>query len=502
MRLSSIRARVLVLGIIAASIVVSASLALTYLVVVNGVNDVATRETARLAARATEEVSRASSMATTSARQKGLTRQAATAEMQRAFLKEAGDRFSAANRFSEAHFALWDKADVLQYSSDSRALVKDAAGRTRAIRQGRSVPAHFGGHHIALDLVLPPDMGAYVVHVPIVEPDGKSRVLDVVYEAEDEKKAMILIRPLMLAMSITAVAITVLIMLSSTNWVLRLVDELRIAADSVDAGRLNVTLPEHGDNEVGDLARSLNALIGRLKQRAEMQTRFVADASHELATPVAGIRGYLGILRGWGKDDLEVREEALEAIDRESRRMVRLTGQMLALIRSESELEVPQAHFDVNALSRRVLADTATRYSDKRLEFVGPDDAELIVVGDADRVEDVLAILVDNAAKYTPARGKVWVGTSRRKGDVLIEVGDTGEGIPTADLDSIFERFYRSDASRAKATGGFGLGLAIARGIVEAIGGTISVKSVVGEGTRFTVRLSRNGRARGDETAA
>ncbi|MDZ4063064.1 MAG: HAMP domain-containing sensor histidine kinase, partial [Coriobacteriia bacterium] len=271
----------------------------------------------------------------------------------------------------------------------------------------------------------------------------------------------------------------------------RLVDNLRRAADAIDAGNLDLRLPDQGEHEIGDLARSINGLIERLRLRAEAQTRFVADASHELATPVAGIRGYTNILRAWGGEDPEVREEAISAIDRESRRMARLCSDLLALVRSDRAMQFKNVRFDVSSRCRQVLAAAATRYIDKGLEFVGPDEGQLMMVGDPDRVEDVVSILVDNAAKYTSPGGSVTVSVRRRREVVLIEVSDTGIGIPERDIPNIFDRFYRSDASRSKETGGFGLGLPIAKSIVDAIDGTIEVKSAGGVGSTFTVRLPR-----------
>ncbi|MDO8987780.1 MAG: HAMP domain-containing sensor histidine kinase, partial [Coriobacteriia bacterium] len=221
------------------------------------------------------------------------------------------------------------------------------------------------------------------------------------------------------------------------------------------------------------------------------QTRFVADASHELATPVAGIRGYTNILRAWGGDDPEVREEAINAIDRESRRMARLCSDLLALVRNERGIEFRNVRFDVNARCREVLAAAATRYIAKGLTFTGPEVGQIVMMGDPDRIEDAISILVDNAAKYTPDAGRVALRTRRRRDTIIIEVEDTGVGIPVDDLESIFDRFYRSDASRSKETGGFGLGLPIAKTIVDGAGGTIDVHSELGAGTRFTLRLPR-----------
>ena len=253
-------------------------------------------------------------------------------------------------------------------------------------------------------------------------------------------------------------------------------------------------LPAEGDHEIGELGRSLNALLDRLQRRAEGQARFVADASHELATPVAGIRGYTNILRAWGRDDPEVRDEAITAIDRESRRMARLCSDLLALVRDEREMVFNEERFDVNVRCREVLAAAATRYIDKGLEFQGPGEGQLVIFSDPDRIEDVVSILVDNAAKYTLDGGTVSVSTRRKRDNVMIAVSDTGIGIPEEDLPSIFERFYRSDASRSKATGGFGLGLPIAKSIVDAAGGSISIESVHGEGSTFTVTLPRTRR--------
>ncbi|MBA4370468.1 MAG: hypothetical protein C0418_02685, partial [Coriobacteriaceae bacterium] len=327
---------------------------------------------------------------------------------------------------------------------------------------------------------------------PVELPDGSAGVLDVVYLPLREEALIDSVRVEMLSLGAVSTSIMVLVMQLGVWYVLRLVDQLRHAADAIEAGELDVQLPVPGNHEIAELARSVNSLIGRLRRRAEAQTRFIADASHELATPVAGIRGYVNILRVWGAEDADLRDEALRAIDRESRRMARLCSDMLSLIRTDREIELKHLRFDINARCREVLADAATRYIDKQLEFVGPEEGQLTLVGDPERIEEVISILVDNAAKYTPSGGDVSVTTRRRRDQVVIEVADTGPGIPEADLPNIFDRFYRSDSSRSKETGGFGLGLAIAKRIVRASGGTIDVHSVEGVGATFTIRLPRS----------
>ncbi|HSK48103.1 MAG TPA: HAMP domain-containing sensor histidine kinase, partial [Coriobacteriia bacterium] len=283
-------------------------------------------------------------------------------------------------------------------------------------------------------------------------------------------------------------------MQTSMAWVLNLVDDLRKAADSIDAGRLDERLPGESENEIGELARSINRLIERLQRRSEAQGRFVADASHELATPVAGIRGYTSILRAWGGEDEKVREEAIDAIDRESRRMARLSSDLLNLLHADQGLVLKSERLDLNVLVRERLATTASRYLDKDIEFIGPDEESLVMVGDADRIEDVLSILLDNAGKYTPQHGQVVVTTARRRDTVVITVSDSGEGITEEDVPHVFDRFFRSDKARAEGESGFGLGLAIAKTIIDNMGGDIRVDSVLGQGTMFTIELPR-GRA-------
>lgn len=295
----------------------------------------------------------------------------------------------------------------------------------------------------------------------------------------------------MAILALSAMAVMVVLMQTSMAWVLNLVDDLRKAADSIDAGRLDERLPDDAQNEIGELARSINRLIERLQRRADAQSRFVADASHELATPVAGIRGYTSILRAWGGEDPKVREEAIDAIDRESQRMARLSGDLLNLLHADQGLRLKSERFDLNVLVRERLAVTASKYLDKDIEFIGPEEDTLVMVGDADRVEDVLSILLDNAGKYTPSEGAVVVTTAKRRDTVTITVSDSGEGIPEADLPRLFDRFFRSDKARAAGEAGFGLGLAIAKSIVDSMGGTIAVESIVGQGTMFIFELPR-----------
>ena len=491
MRRSSLRATLLAISVLFAVLVVGGISLTTYVIVSDGMQVVAVDTTRRLSSAADVVITDVVASSERAALGRGLTGGAASDEAV-ASLKTAIPEALSRAGMSEAQFALFDENFQLIWESpgftDS---AEQRSARESALAAG--LPKRIIGQQgdMLSGLFTRARLGTTVIHTPVRLPNGKSGVLDVAHTPTSEERVIDSIRRPMAVLAVTAMLIMVLLMQTSMVWVLGLVDNLRKAADSIDAGRLDERLPITGNSEIADLADSLNRLIERLQRRADAQSRFVADASHELATPVAGIRGYTSILRAWGADDPKVRDEAVDAIDRESRRMARLTADLLNLLHADQGLVLRSERFDLNALVRERIAATASRWIDKDVDFEGPEEDSLIMVGDPDRVEDVIAILLDNASKYTPALGHVSVATRRKRDNIVIEVRDTGQGIPAEDLPRIFDRFFRSEASRAAGEGGFGLGLAILKSIVESMGGDIRVASAVGEGTAFTVRLPK-----------
>ncbi len=488
---SSLRAWLLLVSVLFAGLVVGGVALTTYVVVSDGMSVVAHDATLRIANDASEVAKSHATVAKLQAAERGLQGDALEREAEREFLRIIPEIFRGTG-LSEGEFAFYDESLEPYWFSDERAVISGLADRhAEALELRQPVESTVNRGGILAGLFGPASLGVMVVHVPVEFPNAKRGVLDVTYFPEQEEAVIDAIRLPMATLAISAMFIMVVMMQTSMAWVLKLVDDLRLAADAVDADQLDVNLPVQGEHEIGALARSINELVGRLKRRADAQTRFIADASHELATPVAGIRGYTNILREWGRDDPDVRDEAINAIDRESRRMARLTGDLLSLVRSERTLEYRPVKFDLNSRCREVLAAAATRFMHKELNFTGPGEGQLIANGDPDRLEDAISILVDNACKYTPIGGSVTLSTKRRRDAVIIEVSDTGVGIPAKDVPNIFDRFYRSDVSRSKTTGGFGLGLSIAKSILDAAGAEIEVHSVVGEGTTFVIRIPR-----------
>jgi two-component system phosphate regulon sensor histidine kinase PhoR len=231
--------------------------------------------------------------------------------------------------------------------------------------------------------------------------------------------------------------------------------------------------------------------VTELRRVEAIRRDFVANASHELKTPLTSIRGYAERLSDMSLPDAAV--PAVDAIVANAKRLGTLVEDLLELSRIESG-SVPSRPepVDVAELIRRLLRDLEPRLRSGKL------DVELRAEGDprawADRsaVEQVLANLLDNAVKYTPAGGRVQVALRAGVGQRLhVSVSDTGIGIPRKDLPRIFERFYRVDPSRSRALGGTGLGLAIVKHLVQAMGGQLGVESQPGQGSRFWVELPR-----------
>lgn len=494
MRFSSIRARVAIVSTTFALALVGTVAIGTYVLVANGMRSAAMETADRLAGAAERAIASTVRTAEAAAHHDGLT-DAEVADAVAEMITAAPPTPFAEGLAYEGSFSLHvadDPGDALRrvWSTGGDA-GSDPDLRAEALAAGEARRYRPGPQPLITGMFVKADLGEYVTYVPVKIPGVSSAVLDVSYSPRAQEAILDATRVPMYSLGAIALLGSLLIAAGATRWAMSLIEDLKRTADSVDVGMLDIRLPEEGDNEVADLARSLNRLIDDLQRRNEAQARFIADASHELATPVAGIRGYVNILRAWGAEDVALRDEAVGAIDRESRRMARLCSDLLSLIRSEEQVEYRQTRYDVNAVCREVLANAATRYLDKSQEYTGPGEGALWLHGDPDRIEEALGILVDNACKYTPGGGHVSLTTRRSRDRVIIEVADSGVGIPEQDIPNVFERFYRSDLSRSQETGGFGLGLAIAKHIIDVSGGEISVRSVVGKGTVFEVALPR-----------
>lgn len=240
------------------------------------------------------------------------------------------------------------------------------------------------------------------------------------------------------------------------------------------------------DEEVGRLVQMINNMLERLEQLLSTQKRFLSDVSHELRTPLTVIKGEVGLLRKMDRLD----EESLSSIESEVDRLSRLVGDLLLLGQAESgKIALNVVPVDLDSLLMDVHQQTE-RLVRPRVAIKIADIEPVRVLGDPDRLKQVLINLLSNAVQHTPTGGSVTLSLRQANARAQIVVSDTGNGIPAEDLPHIFERFYRSEKSRKrKPGGGFGLGLSICYWIVRAHGGAIDVQSQEGTGTTFTVWL-------------
>ncbi len=262
----------------------------------------------------------------------------------------------------------------------------------------------------------------------------------------------------------------------------------RVATQITQADDLSRRIPLSGSprNEVGQLIASFNDTLERLEKLFSSQRRFLADVSHELRTPLTVIKGEVGLMRLTG----EVEEESLRNIEREVDRLTRLVGDLLLLAQAETgQLPLSTGPVELDTLLLEVIQQMRT-LAGERVSIQIDEIDQVPMIGDQDRLKQVIVNLVANAIQYMPGGGQVKIALRKDDRHAVLTVADTGPGIPAADLPHIFERFYRAERSRKRnESSGFGLGLSIASWIVRRHGGAIEVESQEGSGTTFTVRL-------------
>lgn len=296
-------------------------------------------------------------------------------------------------------------------------------------------------------------------------------------------------RLLLLGLGIMGVVAALVAIGAVAGRVLRPIDWMTQTARRIAASRdflHRIEEPPHHD-ELGRLAVTFNEMLASLDDAYRAQQRFIADASHELRAPLTAIQGNLELIRRHPTMTPEDREEALAEADREASRLGRLVADLLALARADAGIAIKRQPVDLDAVALDAFS-TARQLARGHTLTIEPFDP-VRVTGDTDRLKQLTLILLDNALKYTPATGSVTLGLQPIDNSAELIVTDTGVGIPAADLPHVFERFYRADPARSRDPGGTGLGLPIAKWIVEQHGGTIAIASTAGVGTTVTVRL-------------
>ena len=271
--------------------------------------------------------------------------------------------------------------------------------------------------------------------------------------------------------------------------VLRPVERITKTAQKIEGSDLSQRIDVKTDDELGRLAVTLNEMIGRLEESFSRQRQFTADASHELRTPLAIMQAEatLALSKERAPDDYR---KALETISQESDYMSSVIGKLLILARSDAGKE--QLNFedvDLKELIIGLAANIEAFAQDKGIKFTVDTKDDVNVSGDKVKLRQLFTNILENAVRYTPADGKISISLLEKESNAVVSISDTGIGIPPEHLPHIFERFYRVDKARARADGGVGLGLAIAKIIAESHKGKIQVESEVGKGTTFIVSI-------------
>lgn len=251
----------------------------------------------------------------------------------------------------------------------------------------------------------------------------------------------------------------------------------RVSVDGLSAQR----------DELGKLAATFNEMLVSLENGYSAQQRFVSDASHELRAPLTAIQANLELLRDRKEMSPAERDVAVSEAATEAGRLSRLVSDLLALARADAGIQIKQDEIELDRIVMDVTGEARHLVRGQRLEIEALEPAE--IQGDADRIKQLLLILVDNAIRYTPPNGTVKLSLVKVNRNVVFTVSDSGIGIPREALPRVFERFYRAEQARSRDPDGTGLGLSIAQWIAEEHGGIINLASGPGIGTVAAVSI-------------
>jgi two-component system OmpR family sensor kinase len=321
-----------------------------------------------------------------------------------------------------------------------------------------------------------------------------------------------------LAWSRVAIGVGVLLVLGAVGYVvvnrsLRPLAEVERTAAAIAAGQLDRRVPERDPRtEVGRLSLALNGMLAQIQQAVassvasadsarvseERMRRFITDASHELRTPLTTIRGFAELYRQGAARDVEL---LMSRIESEASRMGLLVEDLLLLARMDAQRPLERNWVDLLVLATDAVHDARAIAPNRTIElevFDGPGTPE--VLGDEARLRQVLSNLVSNALQHTPEEAAITVRVGTDTDNAILEVVDQGPGMSEQDVQRAFERFFRTDSSRARASGGTGLGLSIVDSLTRAHDGTVTVSSPPGQGCTFRVSVPRHADASVDRT--
>lgn len=356
-----------------------------------------------------------------------------------------------------------------------RVLDRDSYGIPFTFESGNS-------HYRVLALELPSRVGIVIASISL----------------EDVDDSIARLQYLMLLIGVATMILIIVLSRRAITISLKPLAAVESTAEAIAEGNLSARLPiAKPETEVGRLVGSLNQMLTRIEdsfavrvKSEEKLRRFVADASHELRTPLTAIRGFAELHRQGAVTGEEKTRELIGRIEDESIRMGTLVEDLLLLARLDQSPEIEREPVNLNELIHSASESARASSPEHQISLVLPEE-ELFILGDRNRVFQVVANLLENARNHTPAGSSIQVSLTESEDEIKIEVADNGPGIDKHDLERIFERFYRADSSRTRTrkSEGSGLGLSIVKAVMQAHGGDVTVDSTMGVGSTFTLHF-------------
>ena len=294
---------------------------------------------------------------------------------------------------------------------------------------------------------------------------------------------------LVILFTIIGVVITIIVSKIMSRRILKPINNVIKTAKSISTDDLSkrIEIPKEED-ELQNLTLIINEMLDRLETSFENQKKFVSDASHELRTPLAIIKGYAEIIRKRGTTDIDIFVESIDSIISETDNMRNLIQKLLFLAKGEiTKINTKFVDIDANEMVHQIHSDTVVSTKTHKFHLEMGEDYK--IKGDETLLQQAIRALIENAAKYSEPNTNIYIKSFIKDGFGWISIQDEGVGISDEDAKRIFDRFYRVDLSRTKATGGTGLGLAIVKRIVEIHNGKIEVDSKMNEGTEISIVL-------------
>ncbi|GIN21285.1 MAG TPA: sensor histidine kinase [Bacillus bacterium] len=349
----------------------------------------------------------------------------------------------------------------------------------------RDIPVTFGNRELR-KIIEYDDTPYAFVSIPTIGGDGEVAELQLTQSLVSTADNLTILRFVLIAITIIASIPVLLSARLLSNFIVSPITSLiKTMKEIQESGHYKrIELPKQSKDELHQLGQTFNKMISQLEMNYEKQEQFVSNASHELKTPLTVIEAYADLLKRRGKEAPELFDESVGAIHLESQRMKELIEQLLLLARHDEQWQADMKEIQLNSFIEESIRSFGTAFG---REISLNAEEHVKVKTDPQKLKQIFYILMDNAQKYSDAPISVNIRVEDKK--ALIEVVDKGIGIPKEELTKIFDRFYRVDESRSRKSGGFGLGLSLAKELAHIIDAEINIDSIEGSGTTAQIKI-------------